>query len=87
MKTLLGGIKIQYPSSWVKQISGQGVTFAVLPNGTNCNSDENPQEFLAKLNLTSIAGIPPNAPLKALADRIIDSYRVFLHNFQIKSPN
>jgi hypothetical protein len=25
------GIKIQYPSSWVKQISGRGVTFAVLP--------------------------------------------------------
>jgi hypothetical protein len=33
------------------------------------------QEFLAKLNLTSIVGIPPNAPIKALADRIIDSYR------------
>jgi PsbP-like protein len=78
-------IKIQYPSSWAKQTSDQGVTFAVLPNGTNSNSDKNLQEFLAKLNLTSIAGIPPNAPIKALADCIIDSYRRFLHNFQIES--
>jgi hypothetical protein len=29
---------------------------------------------MAKLNLTSIAGIPPNTPIKALADRIIGSY-------------
>src|SRR5215217_6338427 len=33
------GIKIQYPSNWVKQTSGQGVTFAVLPNGTNGNNE------------------------------------------------
>ena len=79
------GIKIQYPSNWVKQTSGQGVTFAVLPNGTNGNNENNLQQFLAKLNLTSIAGVPTNAPLKALADRIVDSYRHFLHNFQIQS--
>jgi PsbP-like protein len=79
------GIKIQYPSNWVKQTSGQGVTFVVLPNGTNGNNENNLQQFLAKLNLTSIAGIPTNAPLKALADRIVDSYRHFLHNFQIES--
>ena len=80
------GIKIQYPSNWVKQTSGQGVTFAVLPNGTNNNNENNlQQQFLAKLNLTSIVGIPTNAPLKALADRIVDSYRHFLHNFQIES--
>jgi eukaryotic-like serine/threonine-protein kinase len=79
------GIKIQYPSNWVKQTSGQGVTFAVLPNGTNGNNENNLQQFLAKLNLTSIAGVPTNAPLKALADRIVDSYRHLLHNFQIQS--
>src|SRR5919199_728792 len=79
------GIKIQYPSNWVKQTSGRGVTFALLPNGTNGNNENNMQQFLAKLNLTSIAGVPTNAPLKALADRIVDSYRHFLHNFQIQS--
>jgi UDP-N-acetylmuramoylalanine-D-glutamate ligase len=80
------GIKIQYQSNWVKQTSGKGVTFAVLPNGTNNNNGNNlPQQFLAKLNLTSIVGVPTNAPLKALADRIVDSYRHFLHNFQIES--
>ncbi|HJT48881.1 MAG TPA: hypothetical protein VJ729_11925 [Nitrososphaeraceae archaeon] len=51
------GIKIQYPSNWVKQTSGKGITFAVLPNGTNNNNGNNlPQQFLAKLNLTSIVG-------------------------------
>jgi serine/threonine-protein kinase len=79
------GIKIQYPYNWVKQTSGQGVTFALLPNGTNGNNENNLQQFLAKLNLTSIAGVPTNAPLKALADRIVDSYRHLLHNFQIQS--
>ena len=79
------GIKIQYPSNWVKQTSGQGVTFALLSNGTNGNNENNMQQFLAKLNLTSIAGAPTNAPLKALADRIVDGYRHFLHNFQIQS--
>ena len=79
------GVKIQYPSNWVEQTSGQGVTFAVLPNGTNGNNENNLQQFLVKLNLTSIAGVPTNAPLNALADRIVDSYRHFLHNFQIQS--
>ena len=37
------GIKIQYPSSWEKQTSGQGVTFALLPNDTNGNSHKNMQ--------------------------------------------
>jgi eukaryotic-like serine/threonine-protein kinase len=79
------GIKIQYPSTWEKQTTGKGVTFIVLSNETNANSDKNLQQFLAKLNLTSINGIPPNAPIKALADRIIGSYGQFLHNFQIQS--
>jgi hypothetical protein len=79
------GIKIQYPSTWEKQTTGKGVTFIVLSNGTNANSDKNLLQFLAKLNLTSINGIPPNAPIKALADRIIGSYGRFLHNFQIQS--
>ena len=79
------GIKIQYPSSWAKQTTDKGVTFIVLSNGTNTNSDKNLQQFLAKLNITSISGIPPNAPIKALADRIIGSYRQFLHDFQIQS--
>jgi hypothetical protein len=41
------GIKIQYPSSWEKQTTGNGVTFIVLSNGTNANSDKNLQQFLA----------------------------------------
>jgi hypothetical protein len=79
------GIKIQYPSNWEKQTSGQGVTFIVLPNGTNGNSDRNVQQFLAKLNVTSIAGIPTNAPLKALSDRIVEGYIHFLSNFQLQA--
>jgi len=79
------GIKIQYPSSWAKQTTDKGVTFIVLSSGTNANSDKNMQQFPAKLNLTSISRIPPNAPIKALADRIIGSYGQFLHNFQIQS--
>ena len=51
----------------------------------NNSNNNNPEQFLAKLNLTSINGIPPNAPIKALADRIIGSYGQFLHNFQIQS--
>jgi len=43
------------------------------------------QESLAKLNVTSIAGIPTNALMNALADRMIDCHRLFLHNFQIQS--
>jgi hypothetical protein len=78
------GIKIQYPSNWAKQTTGQGVTFVVLYSGKNDNNN-NPQQFLAKLNVTSVAGIPSGAPLKALADRVVDGYRHFLSNFQIES--
>jgi eukaryotic-like serine/threonine-protein kinase len=77
------GIKIQYPSNWTKETSREGVAFVVLPSGKNDNN--NPQQFLAKLNITSIAGIPPNAPLKALADGVVDGYIHLLRNFQIES--
>ena len=30
-------------------------------------------------------GFPPNVPLKAMADRVVDGYRYFLRNFQIES--
>ena len=30
-------------------------------------------------------GFPPNIPLKAMADRVIDGYRHFLRDFQIES--
>jgi hypothetical protein len=30
-------------------------------------------------------GFPPNVPLKAIADRVIDGYGQFLRNFQIES--
>jgi hypothetical protein len=53
------GIKIQYPSNWTKQTTGQAVTFVVLHNAKDNNT--NPQQFLAKLNVTSIAGVPTNA--------------------------
>jgi eukaryotic-like serine/threonine-protein kinase len=74
------GIKMQYPSSWAKQTTGQGVNFVLLANGKN-----NLEQFLAKVNVTSIMGFPPNMPLKAMADRVVDGYRHFLGNFQIKS--
>jgi eukaryotic-like serine/threonine-protein kinase len=79
------GIKIQYPSNWTKQTAGQGVTFIILANEKNHTSNDNAEQFLAKLNVTSIAEIPPNAPLNALADRIIVSYMHFLSNFQMQS--
>jgi serine/threonine-protein kinase len=74
------GIKIQYPSSWAKQTADQGVTFVLPANGKN-----NLEQFLAKLNVTGIVGFPPNVPLKAMADRVVDGYRHFLSNFQIES--
>jgi eukaryotic-like serine/threonine-protein kinase len=74
------GIKMQYPSSWTKQTAGQGVNFVLLANGKN-----NLEQFLAKLNVTGIIGFPPNVPLKAMADRVVDGYRHFLGNFQIES--
>ena len=75
------GIKIQYPSNWTKQTARGGIAFVVLPTGSN----NNPEQFLTKLNVTGIMGFPPNVPLKAMADRVIDGYRHFLRNFQIES--
>ena len=75
------GIKIQYPSNWTKQTARGGIAFVVLSIGGN----NNPEQFLAKLNVTGVKGFPPNVPLKAMADRIIDGYRHFLNNFQIES--
>ena len=75
------GIKIQYPSNWTKQTARGGIAFVVLPIGSN----NNPEEFPAKLNVTGIMGFPSNVPLKAMADRVIDGYRHFLRNFQIES--
>jgi hypothetical protein len=74
------GIKMQYPSNWAKETAGQGVTFVLLANGKN-----NQEQFLAKLNVTGIMGFPPNVPLKAMADRVVDGYRHFLSNFRIES--
>jgi eukaryotic-like serine/threonine-protein kinase len=74
------GIKMQYPSSWTKQTAGHGVTFVLLSNG-----EKNSEQFMAKLNATSITGFPPNVPLKALADRVVDGYKHFLRNFKIES--
>jgi hypothetical protein len=76
------GIRIQYPSNWTKQTARGGIAFVVLlPTGGN----NNPEQFLSKLNVTGIMGFPPNVPLKAMADRVIDGYRHFLRNFQIES--
>lgn len=75
------GIKIQYPSNWTKQTVRHSVAFVIPFMGGN----NNPEQFLAKLNVTGITGFPPNASLKAMADRVIDGYRHFLRNFQIKS--
>jgi eukaryotic-like serine/threonine-protein kinase len=74
------GIKMQYPSSWTKQTAGHGATFVLLSN-----SEKNSEQFMAKLNATSITGFPPNVPLKALADRVVDGYKHFLRNFKIES--
>jgi len=75
------GIKIQYPPDWTKESAGQGVTF-VLSNGKN---NSNPEGFLAKLNATTIAGFPPNVPVKAMADGVVNGYRHFLSNFHLES--
>lgn len=78
------GIKIQYPSGWLKEAAaGTGVTF-VLPADNNSNNN-NPERFLAKLNTTTIAGFPPNVPLKGMADGVLNGYKHFLPNFQLES--
>ena len=80
-QNLTSGIKIQYPSDWLKEgAAGTGVTF-ILPAGNNSN----PEQFLAKLNTTAIAGFPPNVPLKGMADGVLNGYKHFLPNFQLES--
>jgi photosystem II reaction center protein PsbP len=76
------GIKMQYPSNWTKQTTGRGVAFTVLLSHRNST---NPEQFLAKLNASALRGFPTNLPLKAMADRVVDSYRHFLNNLQVQS--
>jgi len=76
------GIKMQYPSNWTKQTTGRGVSFTVLLSHRNTTNSE---EFLAKLNASALRGFPTNLPLKAMADRVVDSYRHFLNNFEVQS--
>lgn len=75
------GIKIQYPSNWTKQTTDRGVSFAVVL-GRNTTNHEN---FLAKLNASALRGFPTNMTIKAMADRVVNSYRHFLPGFQIQS--
>ena len=75
------GIKIQYPSNWTKQTTDRGVSFAVVL-GRNTTNHEN---FLAKLNASALRGFPTNMTIKAMADRVVNSYRHFLPSFQIES--
>jgi hypothetical protein len=76
------GIKMQYPSNWTKQMSGRGVTFSVLFSNRNTTNSE---QFLAKLNASALTGFPTNLSIKDMADRVVNSYRHFLHDFQIQS--
>ena len=75
------GIKIQYPSDWLKNTTNQGATF-VLPVERNSS---NPENFLAKLDATTISRVPATASLKGLADGVINGYRKSLPNFQLES--
>jgi eukaryotic-like serine/threonine-protein kinase len=75
------GIKIQYPSDWLKNTTDQGVTF-VLPAERNSS---NPENFLAKLDAATIAQVPASASLKELADGVLNGYRKSLPNFQLES--
>jgi len=68
-------IKIQYPSDWLKNTTEQGVTF-VLPV-----ERKSPENFLAKLDATTIAGVPASASLKGLADGVLNGYRKSLPKF------
>ena len=76
------GIKMQYPSNWTKQTTGRGVTFSVLFSNRNTTNSE---QFLAKLNASALTGFPTNLSIKDMADRVVNSYRHFLHDFQIQS--
>ena len=77
------GMKIQYPSNWTKQTTPRGASFAVVL-GRNTTNDEN---FLAKLNASALRGFPTNMTIKAMADRVVNSYRHFLPGFEIQSYN
>jgi eukaryotic-like serine/threonine-protein kinase len=75
------GMKIQYPSNWTKQTTARGVSFAVVLGRNTTNHDN----FLAKLNASALSGFPTNMTIKAMADRVVNSYRHFLPGFQIQS--
>ena len=75
------GIKIQYPSDWLKNTTDQGVTFVLQAE----RNSSNPENFLAKLDATTIARVPASASLKGLADGVINGYRKSLPNFQLES--
>jgi eukaryotic-like serine/threonine-protein kinase len=75
------GIKIQYPSDWLKYTTAQGVAFVLLGE----RNSSKPENFLAKLDATTIAGVPANASLKRLADGVLNGYRKSLPNFQLES--
>ncbi|MGB8032749.1 MAG: PsbP-related protein [Nitrososphaeraceae archaeon] len=75
------GIKVQYPSDWLKNATSQGVIF-VLPNRNNTS---NPEQFLAKLDAYNVPSFPSNIPLKTMADGVINGYKRTLPNFQLES--
>jgi hypothetical protein len=75
------GIKVQYPSDWLKNATGQGVIF-VLPNRNNTS---NPEQFLARLEAYNVPSVPPTIPLKTMADGVLNGYKRTLLNFQLES--
>ena len=75
------GIKVQYPSDWLKNATGQGVIF-VLPSRNNIS---NPEQFLARLEAYNVPSFPPNIPLKTMADGVLNGYKRTLPNFQLES--
>ena len=75
------GIKVQYPSDWLKNATGQGVIF-VLPNRNNTS---NPEQFLARLDAYNAPSFPPTIPLKTMADGVLNGYKMTLLNFQLES--
>ena len=75
------GIKVQYPSDWLKNATGQGVIF-VLPNRNNTS---NPEQFLARLDAYNAPSFPPTIPLKTMADGVLNGYKRTLLNFQLES--
>ena len=75
------GMKMLYPSNWTKQTTPRGVAFDVVLG----RSTTNHENFLAKLNASALRGFPTNMTIKAMADRVVNSYRHFLPNFQTQS--